>query len=102
MATRTPAQQKIRRFILTGAIASITMTGAWYGAGLKVQSDIIKTAQKRLEATPAERITQLAEHRMELLVKRHGLEKKLRQTEARMNGATREESMVGQERRRGQ
>lgn len=30
---------KIRRIVLTGSIAAITATGAWYGAGLKVQQE---------------------------------------------------------------
>jgi hypothetical protein len=30
---------KIRRIVWTGAIASVTAVGAWYGAGLKVQQD---------------------------------------------------------------
>ena len=35
-------QQKIRRIVLTGAIAAVTATGAWYGAGLKIQRDTKK------------------------------------------------------------
>jgi hypothetical protein len=33
-------QQKIRRIVWTGAIAAVTATGAWYGAGLKTTSEI--------------------------------------------------------------
>jgi hypothetical protein len=33
-------QQKIRRIVWTGAIASVTATGAWYGAGLKTKSEL--------------------------------------------------------------
>ncbi len=33
-------QQKIRRIVWTGAIASVTATGAWYGAGLKTTSEM--------------------------------------------------------------
>jgi hypothetical protein len=35
----TPSTSKIRRIVLTGSIAAITATGAWYGAGLKVQQE---------------------------------------------------------------
>jgi len=35
-------QQKIRRIVMTGAIAAITATGAWYGATLKTDRDYIK------------------------------------------------------------
>ena len=34
-----PSTAKIRRIVLTGSIAAITATGAWYGAGLKVQQE---------------------------------------------------------------
>jgi hypothetical protein len=34
------SQQTIRRYILTGGIAAITATGAWYGAGLKTREQI--------------------------------------------------------------
>jgi len=33
-------QQKIRRIVWTGAITSVTATGAWYGAGLKTKSEL--------------------------------------------------------------
>jgi len=33
-------QQKIRRIVWTGAIAAVTATGAWYGAGLKTKGEI--------------------------------------------------------------
>jgi hypothetical protein len=33
-------QQKIRRLVWTAAIASVTATGAWYGAGLKTKSEL--------------------------------------------------------------
>jgi len=93
-------QQKIRRIVWTAAIASVTATGAWYGAGLKTKSELKQLAEKRREATPAEKIAQLEEQRGGLIAKRLGLEKKIKELEMRANGATREESMQGQERRR--
>jgi len=33
-------RQKIRRIVWTAAIASVTATGAWYGAGLKTKSEL--------------------------------------------------------------
>ncbi|KAH6668191.1 hypothetical protein B0J14DRAFT_566740 [Halenospora varia] len=95
-------RQKIRRIVWTGAIASVTMVGAWYGAGLKIQSEQKTAAEQILEASPAQKIAQLEERRGELIAKRLGLEKKIRQVEMRANGATREQSMVGRERRRGE
>jgi hypothetical protein len=55
--------------------------------------------QKTREATTAEKIAQLEERRGGLVAKRMGLEKKILELEARKQGATREESKVGRERR---
>jgi len=93
-------QQKIRRIVWTGSIAAVTATGAWYGAGLKTKSELKQLAEKRREATPAEKIALLEERRGGLVAKRLGLEKKIKELEMRAQGATREESMQGQERRR--
>ena len=38
-------QQKIRRIVWTGAIASVTMTGVWYGAGLKSTREVKQVCQ---------------------------------------------------------
>ncbi|TVY35172.1 hypothetical protein LOCC1_G006977 [Lachnellula occidentalis] len=92
--------QKIRRIIWTGAIASVTATGTWYGAGLKIQRDVKKDVQKRYEATPAEKIAVLEEQRGGLIAKRIGLEKKLREVELRAQGKTWAESREGKERKR--
>lgn len=101
MATKIPPHvQKIRRIVWTGAIAAVTMTGAWYGAGLKTSSEIKQKVEKAREATPAEKIARLEETRGALVAKRLGLEKKIRELEMRANGATREESLAGQERKR--
>jgi len=91
---------KIRRIIWTGAIASVTATGAWYGAGLKIQRDVKLDVQKRRESTPAEKIEQLETQRGGLVAKRIGLEKKLREVELRAQGKTWEESREGKERKR--
>lgn len=93
-------QRKIRRIVWTGSIAAVTATGAWYGAGLKTKSEIKEKMKKHREATPEEKIAVLEERRGTLIAKRLGLEKKIQQLEMRAAGATREESMQGQERRR--
>jgi hypothetical protein len=31
--------KSLRRYVLTGSVAAITATGAWYGAGLKTQQE---------------------------------------------------------------
>ena len=61
-----------------------------------------KVVQKRAELTPADKIKILEEQRTSLVVKRMGIEKKIQQLEMREAGATREESMVGMERKRGE
>jgi hypothetical protein len=117
-------RQKIRRIVWTGAVAAVTATGAWYGAGLKTKSEIkhvwanlfssflpptginqltgkmTQVVQKQHEATPAEKIARLEEQRGALVAKRMGLERKIKELEMRASGATRAESMVGQERKR--
>jgi hypothetical protein len=55
--------------------------------------------EKRKEATAAEQIAILEEARAGLVSKRMGIEKKLKEIEMRAQGATREESLRGQERR---
>ncbi|TVY23808.1 hypothetical protein LHYA1_G006776 [Lachnellula hyalina] len=92
--------QKIRRIVWTGAIAGVTATGAWYGAGLKIQRDAKRDVQKRYEATPAEKIAQLEEQRGGLVAKRIGLEKKIQELELRAQGKTWAESREGKERKR--
>ncbi|KAI9849751.1 MAG: hypothetical protein M1830_007097 [Pleopsidium flavum] len=91
--------QKIRRFVMTGAVAAITATGAWYGAGLKTQQEIKKEIKARREATPAARISALQESRGALIARRIGLERKIAELEARQGGMSRPEAAVGKERR---
>ena len=59
-----------------------------------------QVVQKQHEATPAEKIARLEEQRGALVAKRMGLERKIKELEMRASGATRAESMVGQERKR--
>lgn len=56
--------------------------------------------EKTREAAPAELIAQLEVQRGGLIAKRLGLEKKLHELEMRNQGATREESKQGMERKR--
>lgn len=59
-----------------------------------------QAVEKRRETTPAELIAQLETQRGGLVAKRIGLEKKIQQVEMRNQGATREESKQGMERKR--
>jgi hypothetical protein len=56
--------------------------------------------QKIREATPEEKIAQLEEIRATLVTKQRGIQRKIDEVERRRQGMTREESMMGQERRR--
>jgi len=60
----------------------------------------LQAVEKRRENTPTELIQQLETQRGALVAKRLGLEKKLHELEMRNQGATREESKKGLERKR--
>ncbi|KAI9721263.1 MAG: hypothetical protein M1812_002425 [Candelaria pacifica] len=81
-------QQRIRRIVLTGAIAAITATGAWYGAGLKTRQELKLEVKARRDATPAEKIAQLETARSSLLARKFGLERKIADLEARKSKET--------------
>lgn len=113
----TPGVLKFRSAVRATAIAAVVASGAWYGAGLKTEKEVkqvslfssrllvrtkanmVQVVEKRREATPAEQIAILESNRSALIAKRIGLEKKLKEIEIRAQGATREESLRGQERR---
>ncbi|KAF5853851.1 hypothetical protein GGP41_006623 [Bipolaris sorokiniana] len=65
--------QTVRRWIMTGAVAAITITGTIYGAGLKGQQEI----KQILQATPEERIAQLEVTRADLVLKKNEMERKI-------------------------
>jgi len=75
--------QTVRRWIMTGAVAAITITGTIYGAGLKGQQDVKQQRRQILQATPEERIAQLEVTRAELVVKKNEMERKMGQIAAR-------------------
>ncbi|KAK7723403.1 hypothetical protein SLS57_004597 [Botryosphaeria dothidea] len=81
------SQQTIRRVILTGAVSAITVTGAFYGAGLKTQQEY-KQARKTVYELPIEeRIAGLETKRARLLTQKEDLERKIAEIESR-RGAT--------------
>ncbi|RMZ24612.1 hypothetical protein D0859_11346 [Hortaea werneckii] len=82
MASSNP----VRTWILTGSVAAITATGAWYGAGLKTRQEYNQTPQERgvrLQATPAERIEQMEIAKTRLLAQRAELQSKIDRLSAR-------------------
>ncbi|KAF2464893.1 uncharacterized protein BDR25DRAFT_241340 [Lindgomyces ingoldianus] len=76
-------QQAVRRWIMTGAVAAITVTGTIYGAGLKTRQELKQEKRRVLEATPEERIAQLEVARSELVTKKNELERKMASVAAR-------------------
>lgn len=78
----------------------MTIAGTLYGAGLKTTSEVTAKKEVVVEAAPVERIAVLEDRRSALVAVKMGLEKKIREVEARANGATRQESLEGRERKR--
>lgn len=70
-------KQTIRRIVLTGAVALITIVGAITGARLKTDRDVVKQHQELLELTLEERIAMLEHRRAELVGMKMPLERKL-------------------------
>ncbi|KEQ72737.1 hypothetical protein M436DRAFT_82018 [Aureobasidium namibiae CBS 147.97] len=79
----TPQFATFRRFVLTGSIAAVTATGAWYGAGLKMKQDINQEKQKAAIATPLDQITELETYRANLMQKKIMLDKKIQELEVK-------------------
>ncbi|THY56723.1 hypothetical protein D6C97_05000 [Aureobasidium pullulans] len=79
----TPQFATFRRFVLTGSIAAVTATGAWYGAGLKMKQDIKQEKQKAAESTPLQQITELETYRANLMQKKIMLDKKIDELETK-------------------
>ena len=108
----TPQFATFRRFVLTGSIAAVTATGAWYGAGLKMKQDIKQVCsylclclspllysfhivimlymliptqekQKAAIATPLDQITELETYRANLMQKKIMLDKKIEELEVK-------------------
>ncbi|EAT84871.2 hypothetical protein HBI56_078510 [Parastagonospora nodorum] len=70
-------QQAVRRWIMTGGVAAVTITGTIYGATLKEDVTVQKEKKRILQATPEERIAQLEFSRADLVAKKHEMELKI-------------------------
>ncbi|KAH8730533.1 hypothetical protein GQ44DRAFT_606869 [Phaeosphaeriaceae sp. PMI808] len=70
-------QQAVRRWIMTAAVAGVTITGTIYGASLKGDQDVQKEKKRILEATPEERIAQLEVARADLVLRKNEMERKI-------------------------
>jgi hypothetical protein len=75
--------QVVRRWLWTGGITAVTITGTLYGAGLKTKREFKQEKRKLLEAPPEEQIVQLETARSELIAKKNELERKITALSAR-------------------
>jgi cell division protein FtsX len=73
----TPQVQAVRRWIMTGAVAAITVTGTLYGAGLKTDQEVKQERKRYQQASPEEIISQLQIARDDLVMKKNELERKI-------------------------
>ncbi|KAK4636265.1 hypothetical protein CLAFUW4_02168 [Fulvia fulva] len=73
------ASAKPRVYILTGAVAAITATGAWYGAGLKTRHEFKQERQTITQATTSDRIASLEMSKAKLLKQRTEMQNKIDQ-----------------------
>ncbi|KAJ8108687.1 hypothetical protein OPT61_g7998 [Boeremia exigua] len=73
----TPQTQAVRRWIMTGAVTAITVTGTLYGAGLKTDQEVKKERERFQQAGPEEFIPQLQLVRDDLVMKRKEIERKI-------------------------
>jgi hypothetical protein len=92
-----PSTASVRRIVLTGAVAAITATGTWYGAGLKTQQErnqvsgeaivdlskyiLITNKDKKttLEAAATDQLAQMEALRAQLVHRRDELQAKIDQ-----------------------
>ncbi|KAH6618778.1 hypothetical protein C7974DRAFT_416128 [Boeremia exigua] len=73
----TPQAQAVRRWIMTGAVASITVAGTIYGAGLKSDQELKKERKRYQQASPEEIISHLQIARDNLVLKKNEVERKI-------------------------
>ncbi|ROW07165.1 hypothetical protein VPNG_07335 [Cytospora leucostoma] len=88
-------RQRIRRVVMTGSIALITIVGAVTGAWLKMDSDTVKQKRVFLETPIDDRIAILEEQRSSLLALRIPLERKLGDLRERMRVKKEREGEAG-------
>ncbi|KAM0709417.1 hypothetical protein Q7P35_003455 [Cladosporium inversicolor] len=74
-----PSTASVRRVVLTGAVAAITATGTWYGAGLKTQQERNQDKKTTLEAAATDQLAQMEALRAQLVNRRDELQAKIDQ-----------------------
>ncbi|KAG9205201.1 hypothetical protein G6514_008778 [Epicoccum nigrum] len=73
----SPQVQAVRRWIMTGSVAAITVVGTIYGAGLKTDQEVKRERKRYQEAPPEEVIAQLQIARDNLVLKKTEMERKI-------------------------
>ncbi|KAF3008953.1 hypothetical protein E8E13_011410 [Curvularia kusanoi] len=73
----TPQLQAVRRWVMTGSVAAITVVGTVYGAGLKTDQEVKRERKRYQEADPEEVIAQLQIARDNLVLKKNEMERKI-------------------------
>ncbi|KAF3043872.1 hypothetical protein E8E11_004902 [Didymella keratinophila] len=69
--------QAVRRWIMTAAVAGITITGTIYGAGLKTDREAKQERKRYQQASPEEMISHLQIARDDLEMKKREMERKI-------------------------
>ncbi|PGH10801.1 hypothetical protein AJ79_05274 [Helicocarpus griseus UAMH5409] len=84
---------KVRRIVLTMGVTICTVTGSLYGAGLRMNMDAKKEAERQQAATPAEKIQALEAAREQLVAQRSTLERQIADLKQRQESRRREREM---------
>ncbi|EEH09363.1 predicted protein [Histoplasma capsulatum G186AR] len=84
---------KARRIILTAGVTICTIMGSLYGAGLKMDQDAKKEAERQRSATTAEKIHALEAAREVLVRRRTSLEKQINDLRTRQENRRRNENI---------
>ncbi|KAF2860782.1 hypothetical protein K470DRAFT_246723 [Piedraia hortae CBS 480.64] len=66
-----------RPLLLTVCCAAITVTGAWYGAGLKIREEKAKEREEYAQTSVAEKIRKLEDFKAGLVRQRSEIEEKV-------------------------
>ncbi|KAK0930041.1 hypothetical protein LTR29_016825 [Friedmanniomyces endolithicus] len=75
-----------RTYVITGAVASITAVGAFYGAGLKARQEHKQEVKAVQELSPSDRIEQMELAKARLLRHRAELQAKIDRLAAKSAG----------------
>ncbi|EGC49879.1 predicted protein [Histoplasma capsulatum var. duboisii H88] len=89
----TALSPKARRIILTTGVTICTIMGSLYGAGLKMDQDAKKEAERQRSATTAEKIHALEAAREVLVRRRTSLEKQINDLRTRQENRRRNENI---------